>query len=134
MARPEIVKSILNDRVCSDHTGTRYGLAAVQRDPGSERRAACRLLVNKRIESCLIEGRHNLLDVYHFHVWLGAQSPTTHEAWLSLTVALLCSANDLCKEAKRSTITSQDVLKALEELEFPTEYLSALTKAISEDG
>lgn len=30
-----------------------------------------------------------------------------------------CRANDICKEAKRQTINAEDVLKALEEIDFP---------------
>ena len=34
-------------------------------------------------------------------------------------MACLCSANDLCKESRRQTINADDVLKAIEEIEFP---------------
>lgn len=30
-----------------------------------------------------------------------------------------CRANDICKESKRQTINGEDVLKAIEEIDFP---------------
>jgi DNA polymerase epsilon subunit 3 len=32
---------------------------------------------------------------------------------------LCCSANEICRESKRQTINADDVLKAVEELDFP---------------
>ncbi|KAK1288868.1 hypothetical protein QJS10_CPB19g00400 [Acorus calamus] len=42
-----------------------------------------------------------------------------------------CQANDICKESKRQTLNADDVLKALEEIEFP-EFVGPL-KASLED-
>ncbi|XP_010906971.1 DNA polymerase II subunit B4 isoform X2 [Elaeis guineensis] len=38
---------------------------------------------------------------------------------------LSATANDICKESKRQTINAEDVLKALEEIEFP-EFIGPL--------
>lgn len=42
---------------------------------------------------------------------------------------LLNRANDICKESKRQTINVEDVLKALEEIEFP-EFIEPLGSAL----
>lgn len=42
---------------------------------------------------------------------------------------ILNRANDLCKESKRQTINAEDVLKALEEIEFP-EFIELLKPAL----
>ncbi|KAA0061718.1 DNA polymerase epsilon subunit D isoform X1 [Cucumis melo var. makuwa] len=36
-----------------------------------------------------------------------------------LSATFLSRANDICKESKRQTIKAEDVLKALEDMEFP---------------
>lgn len=41
----------------------------------------------------------------------------------------LCSANDLCKESRRQTINADDVLKAIEEIEFP-EFVQPLKASL----
>lgn len=38
-------------------------------------------------------------------------------------------ANDICKESKRQTINADDVLKALEEMEFP-EFIGPLRASL----
>lgn len=40
-----------------------------------------------------------------------------------------CRANDICKESKRQTINADDVLKALEEIDFP-EFVEPLKVAL----
>jgi DNA polymerase epsilon subunit 3 len=42
---------------------------------------------------------------------------------------LLNRANDICKESKRQTINAEDVLKALDEIEFP-EFIEPLGSAL----
>ncbi|GMN60198.1 hypothetical protein TIFTF001_029287 [Ficus carica] len=44
---------------------------------------------------------------------------------------LSATANDICKESKRQTINSDDVLKALEEIEF-SEFLKPLKASLDE--
>ncbi|PON48180.1 Transcription initiation factor [Trema orientale] len=44
---------------------------------------------------------------------------------------LSATANDLCKESKRQTISGDDVLKALEEIEF-SEFLKPLKASLDE--
>ena len=41
----------------------------------------------------------------------------------------ICSANDMCKESKRQTISADDVLKALDEMEF-SEFVEPLRTAL----
>jgi DNA polymerase epsilon subunit 3 len=40
-----------------------------------------------------------------------------------------CSANDICRESKRQTMNADDVLKALEEIEFP-DFLNPLKASL----
>lgn len=42
----------------------------------------------------------------------------------------MCRANDICKESKRQIINADDVLKALEEIEFP-ELIDPLRVALN---
>ncbi|XP_058088265.1 DNA polymerase II subunit B4 [Magnolia sinica] len=44
---------------------------------------------------------------------------------------LSATANDICKESKRQTINADDVLKALEEIEFP-EFIDPLRASLDE--
>lgn len=44
---------------------------------------------------------------------------------------LSATANDVCKESKRQTISAEDVLKAIEEIDFP-EFLEPLKAALEE--
>ncbi|KAJ9541328.1 hypothetical protein OSB04_027834 [Centaurea solstitialis] len=44
---------------------------------------------------------------------------------------LSATANDICKEAKRQTISAEDVFKALEEIEFP-EFVASLRTSLEE--
>ncbi|KAF3332056.1 DNA polymerase epsilon subunit 3-like protein [Carex littledalei] len=44
---------------------------------------------------------------------------------------LSATANDLCKESKRQTINAEDVLKALDEIEFP-EFIELLKPALED--
>ncbi|KAA8544248.1 hypothetical protein F0562_022260 [Nyssa sinensis] len=44
---------------------------------------------------------------------------------------LSATANDICKESKRQTINADDVLKALEEIEFP-EFVGPLKASLEE--
>ncbi|CAN0916803.1 DNA polymerase II subunit B4 [Linum grandiflorum] len=44
---------------------------------------------------------------------------------------LSATANDICKESKRQTINAEDVLKALEEIEFP-EFVAPLRSSLAE--
>ncbi|KAJ4724823.1 Nuclear transcription factor Y subunit B-3 [Melia azedarach] len=44
---------------------------------------------------------------------------------------LSATANDICKEAKRQTINAEDVLKALEEIDFP-ELIGPLRGSLNE--
>ncbi|CAL1403922.1 unnamed protein product [Linum trigynum] len=44
---------------------------------------------------------------------------------------LSATANDICKESKRQTINAEDVLKALEEIEF-SEFVSPLRASLAE--
>lgn len=41
----------------------------------------------------------------------------------------LCRANDICKESKRQTINADDVLKALEEIDF-VEFVEPLKTSL----
>jgi hypothetical protein len=41
----------------------------------------------------------------------------------------ICSANDMCMESKRQTINADDVLKALDEMEF-SEFLEPLRTSL----
>lgn len=41
-----------------------------------------------------------------------------------------CSANEICRESKRQTINADDVLKAVEELDF-TEFCAPLNAALA---
>jgi hypothetical protein len=43
---------------------------------------------------------------------------------------LCCSANEICRESKRQTINADDVLKAVEELDFP-EFCEPLKAALA---
>lgn len=42
---------------------------------------------------------------------------------------IVCRANDICKESKRQTISADDVLKAIEEIEFP-EFIEPLKASL----
>jgi len=42
---------------------------------------------------------------------------------------IVCRANDICKESKRQTINADDVLKAIEEIEFP-EFIEPLKASL----
>ncbi|PKI40513.1 DNA polymerase epsilon subunit 3 [Punica granatum] len=44
---------------------------------------------------------------------------------------LSATANDICKESRRQTINADDVLKALEEIEFP-EFIKPLKSSLEE--
>ncbi|XP_068663768.1 DNA polymerase II subunit B4 [Aristolochia californica] len=44
---------------------------------------------------------------------------------------LSATADDICKESKRQTINADDVLKALEEIEFP-EFIGPLKKSLDD--
>ncbi|KAJ8768053.1 hypothetical protein K2173_020993 [Erythroxylum novogranatense] len=44
---------------------------------------------------------------------------------------LSATANDICKESKRQTINADDVVKAIEEIEFP-EFIAPLKASLSE--
>ncbi|GAV85312.1 CBFD_NFYB_HMF domain-containing protein [Cephalotus follicularis] len=44
---------------------------------------------------------------------------------------LSATANDICKESKRQTMNADDVLKALEEIEFP-EFIAPLKASLDE--
>ncbi|CAI9271731.1 unnamed protein product [Lactuca saligna] len=44
---------------------------------------------------------------------------------------LSATANDICKESKRQTISAEDVFKALEEIEFP-EFIASLRTSLEE--
>ncbi|KAL5710638.1 DNA-directed DNA polymerase [Ranunculus cassubicifolius] len=44
---------------------------------------------------------------------------------------LSATANDVCRESKRQTINAEDVLKALEEIEFP-EFIGPLRTALDD--
>nr|XP_043634435.1 DNA polymerase epsilon subunit 3-like [Erigeron canadensis] len=44
---------------------------------------------------------------------------------------LSATANDICKESKRQTISAEDVFKALEEIEFP-EFVGSLRTSLAE--
>lgn len=48
---------------------------------------------------------------------------------LLLPISDACRANDICRESKRQTINADDVLKALEEIEFP-EFLKPLKASL----
>lgn len=42
---------------------------------------------------------------------------------------ITCRANDICKESKRQTINADDVLKAIEEIDFP-EFVGPLKASL----
>lgn len=42
----------------------------------------------------------------------------------------MCRANEICRESKRQTINADDVLKAVEELDFP-EFSEPLMRCLS---
>lgn len=44
-------------------------------------------------------------------------------------MVIVCSANDMCKESKRQTISADDVLKALDEMEF-AEFVEPLRTSL----
>ena len=48
---------------------------------------------------------------------------------LNSVLLYFCRANDICKEAKRQTISAEDVFKALEEIEFP-EFVASLRTSL----
>lgn len=44
--------------------------------------------------------------------------------------SMVCRANEICRESKRQTINADDVLKAVEELDF-TEFCEPLNAALA---
>lgn len=50
--------------------------------------------------------------------------------WASVYgMKITCRANDICKESKRQTINADDVLKAIEEIDFP-EFVGPLKASL----
>ncbi|KAF3437885.1 hypothetical protein FNV43_RR20641 [Rhamnella rubrinervis] len=85
-------------------------------------RAIVRRVVKDKLNQCSPDGD---INVHKDALLAFSESARIFIHYLSAT------ANDICKESKRQTISGDDVLKAVEEIEFP-EVLKPLKASLSE--
>ncbi|KAJ9177925.1 hypothetical protein P3X46_009853 [Hevea brasiliensis] len=85
-------------------------------------KAIVRRVVKDKLSHCSTDGD---LNVHKDALLAFSESARIFIHYLSAT------ANDICKESKRQTINANDVLKALEEIEFP-EFVGPLKASLDE--
>ncbi|GMY15807.1 DNA polymerase epsilon subunit 3 [Fagus crenata] len=85
-------------------------------------RTIVRRVVKEKLSNCSEEGD---LSVHKDALLAFSESARIFIHYLSAT------ANDICRESKRQTMNADDVLKALEEIEFP-DFLNPLKASLDE--
>ncbi|KAH9322150.1 hypothetical protein KI387_016789 [Taxus chinensis] len=89
-------------------------------------RASIKRVVKKKLAELLIKDDPSRKDIVIHREALTAFSETAR----LFIHYLSATANDICKESKRQGINAEDVLKALEEMEFP-ELLEPLRTSLN---
>uniref|UniRef100_A0A2N9ISH8 Core Histone H2A/H2B/H3 domain-containing protein n=1 Tax=Fagus sylvatica TaxID=28930 RepID=A0A2N9ISH8_FAGSY len=85
-------------------------------------RTIVRRVVKEKLSNCSEDGD---LSVHKDALLAFSESARIFIHYLSAT------ANDICRESKRQTMNADDVLKALEEIEFP-DFLNPLKASLDE--
>ncbi|KAG6678844.1 hypothetical protein I3842_14G102300 [Carya illinoinensis] len=122
MAGNKTLETHKDERVSATTDSRKKEMDKVIPEAGELPRAIVRRVVKNKLSQC----SHDCdMSVHKESLLAFSESARIFIHYLSAT------ANDICRESKRQTINADDVLKALEEIEFP-EFLKPLKASLDE--